>query len=243
MNLKPIDFKRARGDVVVAAAVLMASLLLSSKAYFHISAASLAQRQLSFTIPEDGQRSYIFLQHGKCIGTFTTSRELEGTDTNLYASGKIHLATHDRSAPVAIKGHAYFNSLKQLGGALLQAIVDDRGVLIGSSGVNPLALKVRTYGPGYEREFKHIIPGPIILTTLSDDTLTLSSPHFLGQDTNKLNHFAGGLAKNLDLNLRPTDDPTLACEEAGMAHFNIRALAHLAKLVPRATFHLFGEQR
>ena len=123
-----------------------------------------------------GVHHYNILSADRCIGFL--HYELVGDDESytLTAKGKLAAKVYDREPVFNISVEGQFNRLGQLGGSIVEFSSEGRRIVAGTTGINPISLKLRTYFGNSFGKKDFALPGPITLKEYRKNIYGLQYP-------------------------------------------------------------------
>jgi hypothetical protein len=166
----------------------------------------------------EGSHVYSVLEANKCVGWVNYDLTQKNDISEIKSSGKLNFKYQDQAFAVDYALEASFNSIGQLGGALLRINIKDSYILVGGVNIDPIRVTVKSNLLAQEKEFVFSIPGPIELKKGDSEHFFIS-----GLTLNKLQ------GTPLKLPLEAVDQEVINCTTGELEHFDITTYLDLAR--------------
>lgn len=147
-------------ELLISIIVFVISCLGSLSSYYLIVKRDVVDNSIVKNV-EAGLHTYDILDNGKCVGKAQYELLTKGDISEIKSKGQINVKYITQHLPVVYAFEASFNSIGQLGGAVLKIDVLDQYIIVGSTSIDPIKISVRSNLLGAEKELGWSIAGPI----------------------------------------------------------------------------------
>lgn len=202
--------------------IFLAALTTSIITYSTISLEASGARTFVSGISE-GEKDFAVLHKGACIGKISSSLSSQNSILVMHASGTVNIAIGQNLFSPNLELQATFNSIGQLGGSLLKLSIDNSFISIGSSGIDPMNVKLRTKIDTSETQKNFSISGPVEMKRGNDGKYSVEYAQLSQMREHSDSLFGPALSFLSEISLK--EDTTLGerCSEVGQSKLDLSA--------------------
>lgn len=164
-------------EIIPSVVLFFAALIIFAYTYTSIINESAANHTLVQNISE-GSQKYHINNLSDCIGEFEYSLNSQNNIYMLLANGSFSIQIDKNIINPSFDIQATFNSIGQLGGSLLRVSTNNSFFSIGTSGIDPINIKLRTKIENVASENNLSIAGPINLIKQKDSLFKIEFSQF-----------------------------------------------------------------
>ena len=181
---------------------------------------------------QNGSHHYLVKNAQGCVGktsyTFNYHEEL----SSLKAEGYIKIKYLDNYLLFNYIMDANFNSIGQLGGAILKINENDNFIIFGSTNIDPIKLTFKTNLLAKEVEYNWETAGPVQIIQNADQTFKIKGQNLKSFVGDNLESISRSLIKHMQLQLLAEDNDDILCDEKLDAGLDVTSIVHLLQNMP-----------
>lgn len=204
-------------ELILSILIFVLSCIGSFFSYYSILRHTVNENTLASGI-SSGRHNYTIHETGKCIGWANYELVQKNDISEIKSGGKFNLKYEEQVFPVDYAFESSFNSIGQLGGAILKINVKDSFILIGSTNIDPIKVTIKSNLMVTQREFVFSIPGPVELKKSGRDNFSIT-----GLTLNKIQNVP------VKLPLEIVERDSMPCDEKKLSFFDITVLIESVK--------------
>jgi hypothetical protein len=162
-----------------------------------------------------GDTNYAIFGRGECIGGMSVNFKPDAEQPSLDVEGNLRVRVGNWHPNLRFTSEAYFNSVGQLGGSITRVYIDKNTLMLGTTGVAPLSIKIKgRLGPRkVEQEFE--VEGPFELVKLGENSYRFKYEHLPRAARDQVELMEQPLIKDLNIEVLETGEDDSACDSSG----------------------------
>lgn len=123
-----------------------------------------------------GIMHFEIVSNDKCIGFLHYSLNRGSDSLTVESKGVLRTKIFNQHSTISLSLEAYFNRVGQLGGSLIRVSSGAKRLSAGTSGINPMNIKLRASFGQAETLREFVIPGPVSITERSGGNYQVKYP-------------------------------------------------------------------
>ena len=217
-------------ELIPSFLIFFAALTTSIYTFSLINYETLSARTIVSGVQE-GQKKYVLSDSGKCIGTLESNLTSQNSIFIIHASGSLDVNIGQTKVRPTLDLQATFNSIGQLGGSLLRVSIDDSYFSVGSSGIDPMNLKLRSKVRNVEVQREVSVNGPVEMKKQRDGTYRIEYPELHRLKGYSDSMFGPAFSFISNLSLSSVDDIPAQCESSTRSSLDLTAQASFVSIL------------